>query len=235
MDALIRYHRMQRRQHAVAAGHRPRRHRDADGGRAAAGRARARRATTSAARRSSSASGSGRRSPAARSRGRCAASAPRSTGRASASPWTTGLSRGGARGLRAPARGRPDLPRQAPGQLGPGAAHRALRPRGRVRTGRRATSGTCATRSPTAAGHVVVATTRPETMLGDTAVAVHPDDERYRAPGRPAACGCRSPTGCIPIIADDVRRSGVRHRLREDHARRTTSTTTRSASATACR
>ncbi len=29
-------------------------------------------------------------------------------------------------------------------------------------------------------GSVVVATTRPETMLGDTAVAVHPDDERYR-------------------------------------------------------
>ncbi len=28
-------------------------------------------------------------------------------------------------------------------------------------------------------GEVVVATTRPETMLGDTAVAVHPDDERY--------------------------------------------------------
>jgi valyl-tRNA synthetase len=29
-------------------------------------------------------------------------------------------------------------------------------------------------------GHVVVATTRPETMLGDTAVAVNPDDERYK-------------------------------------------------------
>ena len=28
--------------------------------------------------------------------------------------------------------------------------------------------------------HVVVATTRPETMLGDTAVAVHPDDKRYQ-------------------------------------------------------
>ncbi|MFU8819059.1 MAG: valine--tRNA ligase [Desulfurivibrio sp.] len=28
-------------------------------------------------------------------------------------------------------------------------------------------------------GHLVVATTRPETMLGDTAVAVHPADERY--------------------------------------------------------
>ena len=28
--------------------------------------------------------------------------------------------------------------------------------------------------------HIVVATTRPETMLGDTAVAVHPDDKRYK-------------------------------------------------------
>src|SRR3569833_2103148 len=28
--------------------------------------------------------------------------------------------------------------------------------------------------------YIVVATTRPETMLGDTAVAVHPDDERYQ-------------------------------------------------------
>lgn len=30
-------------------------------------------------------------------------------------------------------------------------------------------------------GELVVATTRPETLLGDTAVAVHPDDERYKA------------------------------------------------------
>ena len=29
-------------------------------------------------------------------------------------------------------------------------------------------------------GYIELATTRPETMLGDTAVAVHPDDERYR-------------------------------------------------------
>jgi valyl-tRNA synthetase len=29
-------------------------------------------------------------------------------------------------------------------------------------------------------GHLVVATTRPETMLGDTALAVHPDDDRYK-------------------------------------------------------
>ena len=37
-------------------------------------------------------------------------------------------------------------------------------------------------RYPTAEGNrvVTVATTRPETMLGDTAVAVHPDDDRYQ-------------------------------------------------------
>ncbi len=29
-------------------------------------------------------------------------------------------------------------------------------------------------------GHISIATTRPETMLGDTAVAVHPEDERYK-------------------------------------------------------
>ena len=29
-------------------------------------------------------------------------------------------------------------------------------------------------------GHIEVATTRPETMFGDTAVAVHPEDERYK-------------------------------------------------------
>ncbi|MGB0342064.1 MAG: valine--tRNA ligase [Parvibaculales bacterium] len=30
-------------------------------------------------------------------------------------------------------------------------------------------------------GHITVATTRPETMLGDTGIAVHPDDPRYQA------------------------------------------------------
>jgi valyl-tRNA synthetase len=29
-------------------------------------------------------------------------------------------------------------------------------------------------------GEIVVATTRPETMVGDTAIAVHPDDPRYQ-------------------------------------------------------
>ncbi len=49
--------------------------------------------------------------------------------------------------------------------------------------------------------YVVVATTRPETLLGDTGVAVHPDDERYRhLVGREAVLplvGRR-----IPIVAD---------------------------------
>jgi valyl-tRNA synthetase len=51
-------------------------------------------------------------------------------------------------------------------------------------------------------GHLVVATTRPETMLGDTAVAVHPDDERYQ---QLIGKTIRLPlTGReIPIIADD--------------------------------
>ncbi|TFI44936.1 valine--tRNA ligase [Rhodococcus sp. 1R11] len=50
--------------------------------------------------------------------------------------------------------------------------------------------------------HVIVATTRVETMLGDTAVAVHPDDERYRAL---VGTTLEHPfTGRrIPIIADD--------------------------------
>ncbi|HEY6001616.1 MAG TPA: valine--tRNA ligase [Anaeromyxobacter sp.] len=52
-------------------------------------------------------------------------------------------------------------------------------------------------------GEIVVATTRPETMLGDTAVAVHPDDERYRAM---VGKKVRHPlTGReFPIIADAI-------------------------------
>ena len=51
-------------------------------------------------------------------------------------------------------------------------------------------------------GHVVVATTRPETMLGDTAVAVHPDDERYSAfIGKTITLPLVGRE--IPIIADD--------------------------------
>ncbi len=48
---------------------------------------------------------------------------------------------------------------------------------------------------------VIVATTRPETMLGDAAVAVHPDDERYRdLIGRELMLPLTGRT--IPVIAD---------------------------------
>ncbi len=51
-------------------------------------------------------------------------------------------------------------------------------------------------------GHVVVATTRPETMLGDTAVAVHPDDKRYRhLVGKHVELPLAGRS--IPVIADD--------------------------------
>ncbi len=50
--------------------------------------------------------------------------------------------------------------------------------------------------------HVVIATTRPETMLGDTAVAVHPDDERYRRlVGQTVMLPLVNRE--IPIVADD--------------------------------
>ena len=49
--------------------------------------------------------------------------------------------------------------------------------------------------------HLIVATTRPETMLGDTAVAVHPDDERYRSLiGKQVRLPLTN--RLIPIIAD---------------------------------
>ena len=57
---------------------------------------------------------------------------------------------------------------------------------------------------PVAGGldHVVIATTRPETMLGDVAVAVHPDDERYQLlVGKLLQLPLTDRV--IPVIADD--------------------------------
>ncbi|MFW2365294.1 MAG: valine--tRNA ligase [Desulforhopalus sp.] len=51
-------------------------------------------------------------------------------------------------------------------------------------------------------GYVVVATTRPETMLGDTGVAVHPEDERYQAL---AKVGIKLPLTdrILPVVFDE--------------------------------
>ena len=62
--------------------------------------------------------------------------------------------------------------------------------------------------------YIVVATTRPETMLGDTAVAVHPEDERYKqligkrvklplAPEKRTTWDGKEVSNLIPVIADD--------------------------------
>jgi len=52
-------------------------------------------------------------------------------------------------------------------------------------------------------GDIVVATTRPETMLGDTAIAVHPQDERYiNLLGKKALLPIMNRE--IPIVADPV-------------------------------
>ncbi|MFT9849847.1 valine--tRNA ligase [Aneurinibacillus sp. REN35] len=51
-------------------------------------------------------------------------------------------------------------------------------------------------------GHIEVATTRPETMLGDTAVAVHPEDDRYKdLIGKTVILPIVGRE--IPIVADD--------------------------------
>jgi valyl-tRNA synthetase len=55
---------------------------------------------------------------------------------------------------------------------------------------------------PDGSGHVTVATTRPETMLGDTAVMVHPEDERYaHLIGKTVMLPLSDRE--IPVIADD--------------------------------
>jgi valyl-tRNA synthetase len=45
-------------------------------------------------------------------------------------------------------------------------------------------------------GAIIVATTRPETMLGDTAVAIHPDDERYQ--------GIEADTVILPLMNREI-------------------------------
>ena len=67
-------------------------------------------------------------------------------------------------------------------------------------------------------GAITVATVRPETMLADTAIAVHPEDERYRRLiGEKAVLPLVGRK--LKIIADEYVQAGVRHRGAEDHAR----------------
>ena len=74
-----------------------------------------------------------------------------------------------------------------------------------------------ATGEPDPDATITVATTRPETILGDTAVAVHPDDARYARPRRADASGSRSSSATCR--SSPTRSStGLRDRRGEDHA-----------------
>ena len=63
--------------------------------------------------------------------------------------------------------------------LVPPLSHRAFRRRGRARAGPRHHVPRAYPLADDADTSLVIATTRPETLLGDTAVAVHPEDSRY--------------------------------------------------------
>ena len=92
-----------------------------------------------------------------------------------------GLLEGRPQGVRRALQPGPDLSRQAAGELGPGPRHRDL---ATSRSRRKEIKGKFwHLRYPLAdgSGSIAVATTRPETMLADMAVAVHPEDERYTA------------------------------------------------------
>ena len=194
-DALIRYHRMRGQAHEVDPRHRPRRHRDADA-----------RSSGCSPREGTSREEIGREAfvervwrwreeYGGRSSTSSSASAPRCDYEDERFTLDDGYVRAVLKVFVDALREGPDLPRQLHGQLGPG--HCARRsPTSRSRSARSATRCTrSTTRSRRGDGALTVATVRPETMLADTAIAVHPDDERYTRAGRARRRSCRSSGG----------------------------------------
>ena len=148
--------------------------------------------TTTPARSSSRRCGPGRRSSEGRSSARCAASARAWTGAASGSRWT--------RACPVPSRPSSSASTTTSSSIAPSGSStgaRAASPRcptsrSTTTTTRASSSASATATAPTTS--IVVATTRAETMLGDTAVAVHPDDDRYRHLVG-TTVSCRSPAG----------------------------------------
>ena len=170
----------------------------------------------SIARSSSPRSGSGRPIPAAPSPASCAGSAPRATGAASASPWTTGSAR--------------PCSRCSSNSTAQGLIYKDNRlvnwdPKmltaiSDLEVESREVKGNLWFFKYPIEGsdeHIVVATTRPETMLGDTAVAVHPDDPKWKhLIGKHAILplvGRR-----IPIVGDEYSDPGEGLGRGQDHA-----------------
>ena len=197
----------------------------------ATSKARASSAPRSGARRSSSTCGSGRRNRAARSPASCAASAPVATGRNERFTMDERLPARRHQDLRRTLQARPRSTATSAWSIGTPTS----RPRSATSRSRRAMSRASSGPALSARGRQrrdPVATTRPETMLADMAVAVHPDDKRYKEADRQAdqAADHR------PADPDRRRRacrSRARQRRGQDHARAMTSTISRSASAPA--
>ena len=103
-----------------------------------------------------------------------------------------------------------------PGQLVPALRQRHQRPGSGARDAARQALPHPRTRLE-GGGSVTIATTRPETMLGDTAVAVNPADERYTdVVGRTAVLPLARPQAAGHRRR--ARREGLRHRRPQDHA-----------------
>ena len=218
----------------LAARHRPRRHRDPDGR-----RARAREGGRPAPRprpRELHRAGLGvaarvrRHDPRAASEARVLARLEPAALHDGPRPLPGGPPR-----LRAALRGRTHLPGTLRRQLVPALRDRRLGPRGRAPRDERDALPRPVRRRRRARAGRVVATTRPETMLGDTALAIHPDDPRTAA----LRGQTRDPADHEPRDPDrrgpDPRRPGVRHRRRQGDAGARCQRLRRRASATGCR
>ena len=156
-DMLVPLRAHARQGRAVAAGHRPRRHRHADGGRAPARRSAS----------SRTAATMGREEfvekvwewkaeiAAAPSSTSCAASAPRATGARERFTMDEGLSTAVRKVFVELYKRGADLQGQAAGQLGPAVPDRDLRPRGRAAARSKGNSGTSPIRSEDGSGEIV--------------------------------------------------------------------------------
>ena len=152
-----------------------------------------------------------------------------------------GLEPGRARGVPPPLPRGPGLPRRGARSTGAPAAGRASRDLEVIPTPETGTLWTIryhlvdeATGADEPDAFIAWRRPAPRRSSATPAVAVHPDDPRYAAlVGRTRADPVRR--AGRPDHRRRGRRPGVRDRRGEDHARPTTTTTTRPASATACR
>ena len=126
-----------------------------------------------------------------------------------------------AHALHPAAQARSSLPRRSHRALVPALPDDVLGPRVGAHRAHRPALLTCVTRGPTrspATRRSIIATTRPETIVADVAVAVHPDDDRWKTfIGREVLVPIIERR--VKVIADEAVDPKLRHRRAEDHAR----------------